>query len=47
MSIQRIKARSLDLVFKAVFINIDNGDNSYSPWINSDEERIMQIVLGL
>jgi signal transduction histidine kinase len=48
MSIQRLKAESLKLEFCAVYENIcEHEDEGFSPWITSDRERIMQVLLGL
>jgi hypothetical protein len=46
MSVQRLKAESMNLEFRAIFTNI-NILGGFSPFIVSDRERIMQVLLGL
>ena len=41
MCIQRMKANAQDIEFKAVY------ENMLSPFICTDEDRLMQVLLGL
>jgi len=52
MSIQRLNVQNKGIVFDVDFKNIAENEvivpnGMYSPIINSDEQRIMQVLLGL
>ena len=52
MAIQRLNAQNKGIVFDVDFKNIAENEvivpnGKYSPIINSDEQRIMQVLLGL
>ena len=52
MSIQRLNAKNKGLDFHAEYLNLSEDemiipDGKFSPIINCDEQRIMQVLLGL
>ena len=52
MAIQRIKAEEQGIDFDCTFINIaesidEAGLGMHSPFVHTDEDRVMQVLLGL